>query len=164
MRDLVKDIINTNTSRRGFLSGMAVASYSAAAAKSALAAVEPFIPGAELPESWTRSVTGTGIDLLHEQILETGTKYMFVANGSGVGPLCSAMVRKPGLQFIQATHEGQTVAIADGYAKVTGKPSFCMFSRVGLPHSSSNLYNSMKDTSDHDCRSCSFANPRDRRT
>jgi thiamine pyrophosphate-dependent acetolactate synthase large subunit-like protein len=145
MRDLVKDIINTNTSRRGFLSGMAVASYSAAAAKSALAAVEPFIPGAELPESWTRSVTGTGVDLLHEQILETGTKYMFVANGSGVGPLCSAMVRKPGLQFIQATHEGQTVAIADGYAKITGKPSFCMFSRVGLPHSSSNLYNAMKD-------------------
>ena len=101
MRDLVKDIINTNTSRRGFLSAMAVASYSATAAKSALAAVEPFIPGGELPEAWTRSVSGTGVDLLHEQILETGAKYMFVANGSGLGPLCSAMVRKPGLQFIQ---------------------------------------------------------------
>jgi thiamine pyrophosphate-dependent acetolactate synthase large subunit-like protein len=145
MRDLVKDIVNTKLSRRGFVSAMAVASYSASAAKSALAAVEPFIPGAELPEGWTRTVSGTGIDLLNEQIKETGTKYMFVANGSGLGPLCSAMVRSPGLQFIQATHEGQAVAIADGYAKVTHKPSFCMFSRVGLPHSCSNLYNAMKD-------------------
>ena len=145
MRDLVKDIINTNISRRGFLSAMAVASYSASAAKSALAAVEPFIPGGELPEGWTRSVSGTGIDLLHEQILETGAKYMFVTNGSGLGPLCSAMVRKPGLQMIQATHEGQMIAIADGYAKITRKPSFCMFSRVGLPHTCSNMYNAMKD-------------------
>jgi thiamine pyrophosphate-dependent acetolactate synthase large subunit-like protein len=55
------------------------------------------------------------------------------------------MVRDPGLQFIQATHEGQAVAIADGYAKITGKPSFGMYSRVGLPHSCSNMYNSMKD-------------------
>ena len=145
MRELVKDIINTNTSRRSFLSAMAVASYSAAAAKSALAAVEPFIPGAELPEGWTRTVSGTGVDLLHEQILETGAKYMFVANGSGLGPLCSAMVRNPGLQFIQATHEGQMIAVADGYAKITGKPSFCMYSRVGLPHTCSNMYNAMKD-------------------
>jgi len=145
MRNLVKDIINTNISRRGFLSGMAVASYSASAAKSALAAVEPFIPGGELSEGWTRSVSGTGADLLLAQIKETGAKYMFVANGSGLGPLCSAMVRNPGLQFIQATHEGQAVAIADGYAKITGKPSFGMYSRVGLPHSCSNMYNSMKD-------------------
>jgi len=145
MRELVKDIINTNISRRGFVSAMAVASYSAAAAQSALAAVEPFMPGAELPEGWTRTVSGTGADLLHEQIIETGAKYMFVANGSGLGPLCSAMVRKPHLTFIQATHEGQTIAIADGYAKITGKPSFCMYSRVGMPHTCSNMYNAMKD-------------------
>jgi thiamine pyrophosphate-dependent acetolactate synthase large subunit-like protein len=37
------------------------------------------------------------------------------------------------------------VSIADGYAKASGKPGFGMFSRVGLPHSSSNMYNAMKD-------------------
>jgi thiamine pyrophosphate-dependent acetolactate synthase large subunit-like protein len=47
--------------------------------------------------------------------------------------------------LIQATHEGQTVAIADGYAKASGKVGFGMYSRVGLPHSSSNMYNAMKD-------------------
>lgn len=45
MRELIKDLINDRISRRGFLTSMAVASYSAAAAKSALAAVEPFVPG-----------------------------------------------------------------------------------------------------------------------
>src|SRR3970040_431879 len=41
--------------------------------------------------------------------------------------------------------EGQTVAVADGYAKASGKVAFGMYSRVGLPHSTSNMYNSMKD-------------------
>ena len=36
-------------------------------------------------------------------------------------------------------------AIADGYAKASGKIGFGMYSRVGLPHSSANMYNSMKD-------------------
>jgi len=41
MRKLVNHLIDAKISRRGFLSGMAAASYGAVAAKSALAAVEP---------------------------------------------------------------------------------------------------------------------------
>ncbi|MDX1498511.1 MAG: thiamine pyrophosphate-binding protein, partial [Woeseiaceae bacterium] len=145
MRKLVNELIGANISRRGFLSGMAAASYSAVAARSALAAVEPLLPGAEMPADYTRRVTGTGADLMHEQILEAGAEYMFVANGSGLGPLCDSLVRRPGLTLIQATQEGQVLSIADGYAKVSGKTGFGMFSRVGLPHASSNMYNAMKD-------------------
>jgi len=145
MRDLVKDLINARISRRGFLAGMATASYSLTAAKSALAAVEPFIPGSEVSSALSRTVTGTGADLLVQQMLETGTQYLFVANGSGLGPVCDSLVDHPGLQLIQATHEGQVVSIADGYAKASGKTAFGMYSRVGLPNSSSNMYNAMKD-------------------
>lgn len=145
MRELVKDLISAKISRRAFLSGMAAASYSVTAAKSALAAVEPFIPGAELPKDYVRTITGTGGDLMLEQMLETGTPYLFCSNGSGMGPIVDALVSRPQIQLIQATQEGQVVAIADGYAKVTGKPSFAFYSRVGLPHSTSNMYNSMKD-------------------
>ena len=146
MRKLVNDLINAKISRRSFLAGMAAASYGATAAKSALAAVEPFIPGSEMPEGYTRSVTGTGGELMVEQILETGAEYMFIANGSGLGPLCDALVSRPGkLTLIQATHEGQVLSIADGYAKASGKTGFGMFSRVGLPNSASNMYNAMKD-------------------
>ncbi len=145
MRELVKDLINAKISRRSFLSGMAAASYSVSAAKSALAAVEPFVPGSTLPAEFVRTVKGTGGDLIAEQMLETGTPYLFCSNGSGIGPIVDALVSRPQIQLIQATQEGQVVAMADGFAKATGKPAFGFYSRVGLPHSTSNMYNSMKD-------------------
>ena len=145
MRSLINELISGRISRRSFLAGMASASFGATAAKSALAAVEPLVPGSSLPEGFARSVTGTGADLLVEQMIEAGAEYLFVSNGSGVGPICDSLVDHPGLQLIQATQEGQVVSIADGYAKASGKTGFGMFSRVGLPHSSSNMYNAMKD-------------------
>ena len=145
MRDLVGDLINAKLSRRQFLAAMSAASFISAAAQSAFESAAPFVPGSPMPENFTRTVTGTGADLLVEQMLETGAKYLFVSNGSGLGPVCDSLVDHPGLQLIQATHEGQLVAIADGYAKASGETAFGMFSRVGLPHSSSNMYNSMKD-------------------
>jgi len=145
MLDLVGELLTGQLSRRGFLTGLAAASFAPSAARAALAAVEPLVPGGPLPEGFTRKVTGTGADLLVEQMLETGADYLFVSNGSGVGPICDSLVDHPGLQLIQATQEGQVVSIADGYAKASGKTAFGMFSRVGLPHSSSNMYNSMKD-------------------
>ena len=128
MRDLVGDLINAKISRRAFLAGMVAASFSAAAAKSALQSVAPLVPGSEMPLDFTRTVTGTGADLLVEQVLEMGAKYLFVCNGSGLGPVCDSLVDHPQLQLIQATHEGQLVAIADGYAKASGKTAFGMFS------------------------------------
>ncbi len=145
MRDLIDDLISAKISRRQFLAGMSAASFTTAAAQSALESVAPFVPGSEMPENYTRTVTGTGADLLVEQVLETGAEYLFVSNGSGLGPICDSLVDHPQLQPIQATHEGQLVAIADGYAKASGKTGFGMFSRVGLPHSSANMYNAMKD-------------------
>jgi benzoylformate decarboxylase len=144
VQELVRDLVQRKLSRRGFLSGMVAAGYSAAAAKSALASVTPFLQDAA-PAELARSMTGTGGELLADQIIETGAKYFFVSNASGLGALCDALVERPQIQLIQATHEGQVVAIADGYAKASGKIGFGMYSRVGLPHSSANMYNSMKD-------------------
>jgi acetolactate synthase-1/2/3 large subunit len=141
----VKQLMTGKLSRRGFLAGMAAAGYTAAAAKSVAQSAAPVMQGAQVPEELTRSVKGTGGELMVDQILETGAKYMFVSNGSGLGPLCDALVSRPKLQLIQATHEGQVVAQASGYTMASGLPAFCMHSRVGLPHSTANLYNAMKD-------------------
>ncbi|MBI3935159.1 MAG: thiamine pyrophosphate-binding protein [Acidobacteria bacterium] len=145
MVNLVRDFVDAKLTRRGFVAAMVSAGYSALAARSALQSVAPFASGAEVSPSMSRVVQGTGGELLAEQLIETGCKYWFVSNGSGLGPLCDALVTRPQVQLIQSTHEGQTVAIADGYAKATMKPAFGMFSRVGLPNSCSNLYNAMKD-------------------
>ena len=144
MQELVRDLVQRKLSRRGFLGAMVAAGYSAAAARSALASASPFVDSLPAQEL-TRSMTGTGGALLADQIIETGAKYFFVANASGLGALCDSLVERPQIQLIQATHEGQVVAIADGYAKASGKIGFGMYSRVGLPHSSANMYNSMKD-------------------
>jgi len=145
MQRLVQQLLNNNLSRRGFITSMVAAGYSLAAAESAFSAVAPLAQGAEVSPALTRTVRGTGGDLMVEQILEAGAKYMFVSNGSGLGPLVDALVARPKLQLIQATHEGQVVAQASGYAMASGTPGFCMYSRVGLPHSTSNMYNAMKD-------------------
>ncbi|MEE8249042.1 MAG: hypothetical protein V3R59_02310, partial [Gammaproteobacteria bacterium] len=81
MRDLVGDLINAKISRRQFLAGMSAASFTTAAAQSVFESVAPLVPGSEMPENFTRTVTGTGADLLVEQVLETGAKYLFVSNG-----------------------------------------------------------------------------------
>ncbi len=145
MRDLVGNLLTAKISRRGFVGGMLAASFTASAAESALRSVAPLLAATDVASGATRTVTGTGADLLVEQLLETGAEYLFVANGSGLGPVCDSLVDHPQLQLIQATHEGQLVSIADGYAKASGKTAFGMFSRVGLPHASSNMYNAMKD-------------------
>jgi acetolactate synthase I/II/III large subunit len=145
VRDLVKDLVEQRLTRRAFLARMTAAGYTAAASQSVLASVSPFVQGSGAPASLTRSVTGTGGELLADQLIEAGARYMFVSNGSGLGPLCDALVTRPQIQFIQATHEGQVVAVADGYAKASGQIGFGMYSRIGLPHSSANMYNAMKD-------------------
>jgi thiamine pyrophosphate-dependent acetolactate synthase large subunit-like protein len=145
MQRLVKQLLNNKLSRRGFITSMVAAGYSVTAAESALKSVLPLTQAPEAAPALTRTVRGTGGELMVEQILETGAKYMFVSNGSGLGPLADALVSRPKLQLIQATHEGQVVAQASGYAMASGNPGFCMYSRVGLPHSTSNMYNAMKD-------------------
>lgn len=145
MRDLVHRLVTRKRTRRAFLSEMVAAGYTLTAARSALASAAPFVQDAPAPRALTRRVTGTGGELLAEQLIETGARYLFVSNGSGLGALCDALVTRPQIQLIQATHEGQVVAIADGYAKASGRIGFGMYSRIGLPHSSANMYNAMKD-------------------
>src|SRR5689334_10336804 len=148
MREMVRELIEARVTRRGFVGAMVQAGYTAAAAKTALAAVAPFAQGAAgaaAAAPLSRVMEGTCGELLTEQLIETGTKYFFVSNGSGIGPVCDALVTRPQIQLIQATHEGQVVAIADGYAKATRKPAFGMFSRVGMMNASANMYNAMKD-------------------
>ena len=158
MRDLVKDYLGHRISRRGFIGRATAAGFSVAAARSSLGALEPIAAQTvSLREGATQTIsfpsqtnslrytTGTGGELLAEQIQATGTRFIFICNSSGMGPLCDAVVDRSDLQFIQGVSENQAVAMADGYAKATGQTSFACFSRVGGPIASANMYNAMKD-------------------
>jgi len=96
---------------------------------------------------FTRQFRGTGGELLAEQLRDAGVEYVFIGNGTGVSPLCDALVDRPDLKPVLAVHEPLCVAMADGYSRASEKPAFTMFSRVAVPAASSNMYNAMKDRS-----------------
>ena len=153
MREIVRDYLDLRVPRRGFMKRMSQAGFGVAAASSALRSLEPLVHAQEAQAAASPSpglVTpfeGTGGELLAEQLRAADVKFLFLGNGSGVGPLCDALVDRPDMQLILAVHEDHCVAMADGYAKASGKPGFVMFSRVGTPHATSNMYNAMKDKS-----------------
>jgi thiamine pyrophosphate-dependent acetolactate synthase large subunit-like protein len=161
MRDIVKDYLDLKIPRRGFMKRMSQAGFGVGAAASALKSLEPLVhaqgtqAGASPSPGLVMPFEGTGGELLAEQLQAAGVKFLFLGNGSGVGPLCDALVDRPDMQIILGVHEDHCVSIADGYAKASRKPGFVMFSRVGTPHATSNMYNAMKDrtpvvvTSDH---------------
>ena len=150
MRDLAKDYLGQRVSRRSFFRKATAAGFSLAAARSCLQALQP-ITQAEAtasnfaPAAATTAFTGTGGELLAEQLRAAGVRFIFICNSSGMGPLCDAVVDRPHFQFIQGISENQAVAMADGYAKASGETSFACFSRVGGPIASANMYNAMKD-------------------
>ncbi|HEU5240326.1 MAG TPA: thiamine pyrophosphate-binding protein, partial [Pyrinomonadaceae bacterium] len=149
MRDLIKDYLGRNISRRSFIGKATAAGFTVAAARSSLNSLDPIVRAEtgvpEIAPTTTKPFAGTGGELLAEQIRATGTRFIFICNSSGMGPLCDAVVDRPDLQFIQGVSENQAVAMADGFAKATGETSFACFSRVGGPIASANMYNAMKD-------------------
>ena len=137
MRELARQYLTGELTRRSFVGRVTAAGFSLAAARSAAVALAA--------SGSTTPVTGTGGELLAEQLRAAGVRFLFVCNSSGMGALCDAVVDRPDLQFIQSVSEHQAVAIADGFAKASGGVSFACFSRVGGPLASANMYNAMKD-------------------
>ncbi len=127
MRELVKEYLGGNFSRRNFIHSLTVAGFSLAAARSALGALEPIVQtqNKNLSASGMTTFVGTGGESVAEQLLAFGTRFLFVCNSSGMGPLCDALIDRPQLQFIQAVSEHQTAAIADGFANC-GLPSIVL--------------------------------------
>jgi thiamine pyrophosphate-dependent acetolactate synthase large subunit-like protein len=143
MRELIRDYLAGSDSRRAFIRKSLAAGFTAAAAQSAANAMQALSPKERAAN--TTPYTGTGGDLLAEQFIAAGIRFVFVCNSSGMGPLCDAMIDRPQLQFIQAVCENHTVSMADGFAKATGHSGVACFSRVGGPLASANMYNAMKD-------------------
>src|SRR5260370_13749235 len=150
MRELVRSYLQNGLNRRKFVERMVQSGFSAVAASSVVASLAPAFAQDESKEaarSYTRTFRGTGGELLAEQLLDAGVEYLFLCNGTGVSPRCDAAVDRTNLKIVLAVHEGLCVAMADGYARASGKTAFTMFSRVAVPHCSCNLYNAMKDRS-----------------
>jgi acetolactate synthase I/II/III large subunit len=150
MRELVRSYLQNGMSRRGFVDRLVQSGFSVVAANAVVASLAPAFAQDNAKgeaKSYTRTFKGTGGELLAEQLRDAGVEYLFLGNGTGVSPLCDALVDRPDMKIVLAVHEALCVAMADGYARASGKTAFSMFSRVAVSHASMNMYNAMKDRS-----------------
>ena len=80
-----------------------------------------------------------------QQLKASGVGHVFFNPSSGAAPFFDALVDEPNITLIKALQEGALVAMADGYAKASGKTPFVICARPGFPNSMTQLYNVWKD-------------------
>jgi thiamine pyrophosphate-dependent acetolactate synthase large subunit-like protein len=106
---------------------------------------------AEDPEGVERGTAamGWGSDAMAELLRHLGLRYVALVPGSSYRGLHDSLVnyngnREP--QLLVCLHEEHAVAVAHGYAKVTGEPmAVAVHSNVGLMHATMAIYNAYCD-------------------
>ena len=145
MRELVAQLLDNRLSRRGFITSMAAAGFTAAAIDGIIDELE----AAELPGDGSSgaysTVTGNGGELWIEQLKASGVEYLFTNPGSTETGFFDAFIDTPGIQLINGLHEGIVISMADGYASVSGKTAFVnVHAMVGTAQMCGQLYNAHK--------------------
>jgi acetolactate synthase-1/2/3 large subunit len=146
--------------RRGFLKGAAAGAAALAAGTTPAAAQQPAnrrgvsIPSASALAEETGAVSPAvevltadrpGSDFMVDVLKSVGFEFICANPGSSFRGLHESIVNYGGNkapELITCCHEEQSVAMADGYARIEGKPLAVMaHSTVGLQHASMAIYN-----------------------
>src|SRR3954452_11312106 len=92
----------------------------------------------------------TGAEVLLDVLRSEGVKHLFGNPGTTELPLVDALAadRAADLRYILALQEATAVAMADGYAQVTGRPAFLnLHTSAGLGNAIGNLTNAVANRS-----------------
>ncbi|HLH93978.1 MAG TPA: thiamine pyrophosphate-binding protein [Xanthobacteraceae bacterium] len=147
MKELIKQYLDNGISRRTLISGLTTIGMSGIAARAMaqnLAPAAGSTAGAATAGA-VREMQGTGGALFVAQLKAAGVKYLFFNPSTGDSPIFDALVDEPGIQLIKGVQEGAVVAMADGYARATGKPAVVVVANIGLPNAMTQMVNSWKD-------------------
>jgi thiamine pyrophosphate-dependent acetolactate synthase large subunit-like protein len=148
MKDLVKQYLDCGVSRRNFLTALGGVGLTATAADAIANSLAPFVaqaPASDGTPPWMRQVSGTGGALLVAQLKAAGVRHLFCNPSAAVAPFFDALVDEPEMHVIKALEEGALGAMADGYAKASGKPAFAMIDAAGMPAFMGQMYVSWWD-------------------
>lgn len=123
MKTSAKLLLDRRLTRRAFASRLVRAGAAAAAADRLARSLDAAqISGTALA---ARTVTDlTGGEVMAECLLDWGVEYVFGLGGSEEVGFLDALVDRVRLQYVHALHESAVVAMADGYARVSGKVAF----------------------------------------
>ena len=147
MKDLIKQYLDHGISRRKLISGLSAVGIGTVAAKAmaqSLAPVAAPIPAA-VPEGTMHEMAGPGGALYVQQLKAAGVKYIFANPSTGDAPIYDALAVEPDIQLIKGIQEGAVLAMADGYARLSGKTAVVQVAGVGLPNAMTQMVNTFKD-------------------
>jgi thiamine pyrophosphate-dependent acetolactate synthase large subunit-like protein len=144
MKNLIKQYLDNGISRRKLMRGLGAAGMTMAAARTLVDSFTPTPAQAAEPGA-IRPATGTGGMLYIQQLKAAGVEFIFFNPSTGDAPFYDAAVDVPEIQLIKGIQEGAVVAMADGYARLSGKIGVAHIANVGLPNGMTQLVNSWKD-------------------
>ncbi|MGI9308443.1 MAG: thiamine pyrophosphate-binding protein [Gammaproteobacteria bacterium] len=144
MRELVKQLVDQQLSRRDFGKAMLAMGFSSAATQSVLASVAEAAEGDPMAAF---EFTGNGGETIAECLKAAGIEYVFDTNSTGQTTFYDAVGQRPELNLIIALQEGQATAMAHGYELASGKTTALFMPSIGMPNTLCNLYNAWKDRS-----------------
>ncbi len=118
-------------------------------AKGKTAKAKPLAPGVEDPNGASKAGALFGSDVMAEALVALDVPYIALNPGASYRGLHDSIVNYLGNEnpkMILCLHEEHAIAIAQGYAKVTGKPmAAAIHSNVGLMHASMAIFNAWCD-------------------
>ena len=118
MRELVRQLLDQDLSRRDFGKALLAMGFSTSAVQSVIASVAQ----AEEAEVLTSfEFTGNGGETVAECLLAAGVEYVFDANSTGQTTFYDAVAQRPALNLIIALQEGQATSMAHGYELASRK-------------------------------------------
>ncbi|MGH6742554.1 MAG: thiamine pyrophosphate-binding protein, partial [Bradyrhizobium sp.] len=150
MKDLVKQYLDHGVSRRQLMSGLSALGMSAAATKAVAQNLAPMGQGAAAAPAAAgvmREVQGNGGALFVAQLKAAGVEHIFFNPSTGDHPIFDALVDEPGIHLIKGIQEGAVTAMADGYARASGRTGVIVVANIGLPNAMTQMVNSWKDQS-----------------
>jgi thiamine pyrophosphate-dependent acetolactate synthase large subunit-like protein len=147
MKELIKRYLDHGMSRRQLMSGLSALGMSTVAAKAVAQNLAPMGQAAAAAPATgaMREVQGNGGVLFVQQLKAAGVEHIFFNPSTGDHPIFDALVDEPGINLIKGIQEGAVVAMADGYARASGKTGVVIVANIGLPNAMTQMVNSWKD-------------------
>jgi len=147
MKDLIKQYLDRGISRRQLTSGLSALGMSTVATKALAQSLAPFAASAQAatPQGPMREMTGKGGALFVQQLKAAGVEFIFFNPSTGDAPIFDALADEPSIQLIKGVQEGAVAVMADGYARLSGKPGVVIVANVGLPNAMTQMVNTFKD-------------------
>ncbi len=150
MKGMIKQYLDRGLSRRQLVSGLSALGMSTVAANAVAQNLAPFAPGNSQAQpdpapAAIRDVEGNGGKLFVEQLKAAGVEYIFFNPSTGDHPIFDALVDVPEIKLIKGVQEGAVVAMADGYARASGRTGVVVVANIGLPNAMTQMVNTFKD-------------------